>query len=77
MSGSTTTAVVLNDPLFLTSVRNNLVLMACVPIMIVVALVLALLLYEQRKAAPLYRFILFTPYIISITVSAASPSAPC
>jgi ABC-type sugar transport system permease subunit len=61
--------VVLNDPLFLTSVRNNLVLMACVPIMIVVALVLALLLFEQRKAAPLYRFILFTPYIISITVS--------
>src|SRR5215211_8510751 len=40
-------AVVLNDPLFLTSVRNNLVLMACVPIMIVVALILALLLFEQ------------------------------
>ncbi|MGH2614500.1 MAG: carbohydrate ABC transporter permease [Thermomicrobiales bacterium] len=67
--------VVLNDPLFLTSVRNNLVLMACVPIMIVVALILALLLYEQRKAAPLFRFILFTPYIISITVSGIAFSA--
>lgn len=67
--------VVLNDPLFLTSVRNNLVLMACVPIMIVVALVLALLLYEQRNAAPVYRFILFTPYIISITVSGIAFSA--
>ena len=75
MSGWTTTAVVLNDPLFLTSVRNNLVLMVCVPVMIVVALVLALLLYEQRKAAPLYRFILFTPYIISITVSGIAFSA--
>jgi ABC-type sugar transport system permease subunit len=67
--------VVLSDPLFLTSIRNNLVLMACVPIMIVVALVLALLLFEQRKAAPLYRFILFTPYIISITVSGIAFSA--
>jgi ABC-type sugar transport system permease subunit len=68
-------AVVLSDPLFRTSIRNNLVLMACVPIMIVIALVLALLLYEQRKAAPLYRFILFTPYIISITVSGIAFSA--
>jgi ABC-type sugar transport system permease subunit len=67
--------VVLNDPLFLTSVRNNLLLMACVPVMIAVALVLALLLYEQRKAAPLYRFFLFTPYIISITVSGIAFSA--
>jgi ABC-type sugar transport system permease subunit len=67
--------LVLTDPLFLTSVRNNLVLMACVPIMIVVALVLALLLYEQRHAAPVYRFILFTPYIISITVSGIAFSA--
>jgi ABC-type sugar transport system permease subunit len=67
--------VVLNDPLFLTSVRNNLVLMACVPVMIAIALVLALLLYEQRRAAPLYRFFLFTPYIISITVSGIAFSA--
>lgn len=67
--------VVLNDPLFLTSVRNNLVLMACVPVMIAVALILALLLYEQRRAAPLYRFFLFTPYIISITVSGIAFSA--
>jgi ABC-type sugar transport system permease subunit len=67
--------VALNDPLFLTSVRNNLVLMICVPIMIVVALVLALLLFEQRQAAPVYRFILFVPYIISITVSGIAFSA--
>ena len=67
--------IVLDDPLFRTSVRNNLVLMACVPVMIVIALVLAILLYEQRKAAPLYRFILFTPYIISITVTGIAFSA--
>ena len=67
--------LVLTDPLFRTSVRNNLVLMACVPVMIIVALALALLLYEQRTAAPLYRFFLFTPYIISITVSGIAFSA--
>ena len=44
--------VVLSDPLFLTSIRNNLVLMACVPIMIVVALILALLL-NSAKLPPL------------------------
>jgi ABC-type sugar transport system permease subunit len=68
-------ALILTDPLFRTSVRNNLVLMACVPIMIAIALGLALLLYEQRRAAPLYRFFLFTPYIISITVSGIAFSA--
>jgi ABC-type sugar transport system permease subunit len=67
--------VALNDPLFLTSVRNNLILMICVPIMIVIALTLALLLFEQRHAAPVYRFILFVPYIISITVSGIAFSA--
>jgi ABC-type sugar transport system permease subunit len=67
--------IALDDPLFRTSVRNNLVLMTCVPVMIVIALVLAILLYEQRKAAPLYRFILFTPYIISITVTGIAFSA--
>lgn len=68
-------ALVLSDPLFRTSIRNNLVLMACVPLMIAIALGLALLLYEQRRAAPLYRFVLFTPYIISITVSGIAFSA--
>jgi len=67
--------VVLNDPLFRTSVRNNLVLMACVPVMIAIALGLALLLFEQRKSVPLYRFFLFVPYIISITVSGIAFSA--
>lgn len=67
--------LVLTDPLFRTSIRNNLVLMICVPAMIAIALVLALLLYEQRKSAPLYRFLLFTPYIISITVSGIAFSA--
>ncbi len=67
--------VVLNDPLFRTSVRNNLVLMACVPVMIGIALGLALLLFEQRKSAPLYRYFLFVPYIISITVSGIAFSA--
>ncbi len=63
-------AVVLDDPLFRASVRNNLVLMIAVPVMIAVALALALLLFEQRKSAlsfPLPSSSL--PYIISITVS--------
>jgi ABC-type sugar transport system permease subunit len=61
--------LVLTDPLFLLSVRNNLLLMACVPIMIAIALGFALLLYEQRSSAPIYRFVLFVPYVISIPAS--------
>lgn len=61
--------LVLTDPLFLTSIRNNLLLMACVPVMVVIALIFALLLYEQRRSAPLYRFLLFVPYIVSIPAS--------
>ena len=68
-------ALVLTDPLFRTSVRNNLALMICVPAMIVIALALALLLFEQRRSAPLYRFFLFVPYIVSITVSGIAFSA--
>ena len=61
--------LVLTDPLFRSSVRNNLLLMACVPVMIAIALVFALLLYEQRRSAPVYRFLLFVPYIVSIPAS--------
>jgi ABC-type sugar transport system permease subunit len=67
--------LVLSDPLFRTSIRNNLLLMIAVPVMIVIALFFATLLYEQRNAAPLYRFLLFTPYIISIPVSGIAFSA--
>jgi ABC-type sugar transport system permease subunit len=44
-------------------------------VMIVIALFFATLLYEQRRSAPLYRFLLFTPYIISIPVSGIAFSA--
>ena len=68
--------VVLSDPLFLTSIRNNLVLMACVPIMIVVALILALLLFEQRKAAPSTASF-SSRRTSSRSLSRGSRSAPC
>lgn len=61
--------LVLTDPLFRTSIRNNLLLMAGVPVMVAVALLFALLLAEQRRAAPVYRFVLFVPYIVSIPAS--------
>lgn len=73
--GSDNYRLVLTDPLFRIAVRNNLLLMACVPAMIAVALLFAVLLYEQRRSAPVYRFLLFTPYIVSIPVSGIAFSA--
>jgi len=67
--------LVLDDPAFRAGVRNNLLLMACVPVMVAVALFFALLLYERRRSAPLYRFVLFVPYLVSIPVSGITFSA--
>ena len=67
--------LVLTDPVFRTGVRNNLLLMACVPAMVAVALVFAVLLFEQRRSSPFYRFVLFAPYVVSIPVSGIAFSA--
>ena len=58
----------LRDAVFVQAVRNNLTLLICVPIMIVVALVLAVFLFERIRGWELYRTTLFLPYLLPITV---------
>lgn len=59
---------VLNDAVFWTSIKNNLYLLISVPIMIVLALLLAVLLFEVKRGWSFYRFVVFLPYIMSATV---------
>ena len=56
------------DDVFLKAVQNNLTLLICVPIMVVVALVLAIFLFERIRGWQFYRTTLFLPYLLPITV---------
>lgn len=58
----------LRDDVFVQAVRNNLTLLVCVPIMVLVALVLAIFLFERIRGWQLYRTTLFLPYLLPITV---------
>jgi ABC-type sugar transport system permease subunit len=59
---------VLDDPVFWTSAGNNLFLLLGVPIMTVVALIVAVILFDQIRGWRIYRTLVFTPYILAVTV---------
>jgi ABC-type sugar transport system permease subunit len=57
------------DPSFSDAVQHNLTLLvAAVPILVVVALVLAILLFSPGRSSHFYRSALFLPYVLSIPV---------
>jgi ABC-type sugar transport system permease subunit len=55
------------DPVFVGSLLNNLKLLATVPIMTVLALIIALILNAQVRGWQHYRAIVFLPYILPAT----------
>ncbi len=59
---------VLDDPVFWKSAQNNVFLLAGVPIMTIVALVVAVILFDQIRGWRVYRTLVFTPYIIAVPV---------
>lgn len=62
--------LVLNQPLFWESVRHNLQLLLAIPVLVVLSLLIALLLYERLRGWKLWRAILFLPYVIAIPIIA-------
>lgn len=56
--------LVLTNPVFIQSLLNNLRLLSTVPVMAVVALVVALVLNEVVRGWRVYRFVVFIPYIL-------------
>jgi ABC-type sugar transport system permease subunit len=60
--------ILIKDEVFLKAIQNNLTLLICVPIMVVVALVLAIFLFERIRGWQFYRATLFLPYLLPITV---------
>jgi ABC-type sugar transport system permease subunit len=59
---------IFGDSLFVRAIENNLKLFLCVPIMVILAVLLAAILYERPRGWKVYRAILFLPYVLSIPV---------
>jgi ABC-type sugar transport system permease subunit len=59
---------VFKDFVFHEAVRHNLILLLAVPIMLIISILVAVVLYERVKGWRLYRSILFIPYILAVPV---------
>jgi ABC-type sugar transport system permease subunit len=60
--------LVVTDPLFRTAIWHNTLLLIAVPVLVVLALSAAILLFETKRGLVAYRAILFLPYILPIPV---------
>ena len=66
--GLTNYKLVVQDPVFLEALGNNGKLLISVPFMTILALMVAILLFENTRGRILYRGIIFLPYILAIPV---------
>lgn len=57
-----------NDPNFSIAIKHNLLLLAAVPMLTVLALFFAILVFKPTKSSHVYRSVLFLPYVLSIPV---------
>lgn len=64
--------LVLNDRIFWRSATNNAILMLSVPVMTVLALMIAILLFEHVRGWKFYRSAVFLPYILAIPTVATT-----
>jgi ABC-type sugar transport system permease subunit len=64
--------LVASDPVFWQSAANNGKLLLTVPIMTILALLIALLLFERIRGWKVYRSVLFLPYILAVPVVATT-----
>lgn len=61
-------AFVLGDPIFWQGARNNLFLLGGVPLLTVLALLFAVVLFDRIRGWRIYRTLVFTPYILAVPV---------
>lgn len=63
---------VIDDPVFWKSAGNNIFLLAGVPVMTVLALLFAAVLFDRIRGWRIYRTLVFTPYILAVPVIGAT-----
>ena len=61
-------ATIFKDDIFIKAVQNNLTLVLSVPVMVAVALLLSIFLFERIRGWKLYQTTLFLPYLLPIVV---------
>ena len=66
--GFTNYKILFTDDIFLSGLKNHIILLAAVPIIIILSVFFAILLYEKMGGWKFYRFVLFLPYILAIPV---------
>jgi raffinose/stachyose/melibiose transport system permease protein len=59
---------VFKDDVFRSAVQHNLVLLIAVPVMLIISILVAVILYEQVKGWQLFRSVLFIPYVLAVPV---------
>ena len=62
--------LVLNQPLFWESVTHNLMLLLAIPVMVIVALLISIVLYERVQGWKIYRVVLFLPFVLAVPIIA-------
>jgi ABC-type sugar transport system permease subunit len=60
--------LVLNDDVFRKAVAHNGQMLLAVPILLVVSILLAVLLYERLRGWQVYRSIMFFPYVLAVPI---------
>ena len=63
-------SIVITDPIFLTALKHNGLLLLAVPVLITLAFILAITLFETRRGMRFYRSAIFLPYVLPIPVVA-------
>ncbi len=67
-AGFSNYTAIFSDDVFIAAVQHNLSLLICVPIMVFIALLLAVFLFERIRGWQFYRTTLFLPYLLPIAV---------
>lgn len=62
--------LVINQPTFQDAATNNAKLLLAVPIILIISILIAILLFEQVRGWRVYRTVLFIPYILSVPIVA-------
>lgn len=65
-------SLALSDPVFWKAISNNGKLLLTVPVMTLLALVIALILFERVRGWRIYRAVIFLPYILAVPVVATT-----
>jgi len=67
-SGLNNYRILFSDEVFFQSLLHNLMLLALVPVLVMLCIVFAVLLFERIRGWKIYRTVVFLPTVLSITV---------